>query len=285
MSSGAFNKFLSQEIVNRARQELLKLGTQVVNVDGKVQVSETSPLSISQIRKETNLAKSGYQSVVSRQGLLNLSKEFSDYLEDNALGVAASNLLSRPDIFDSFKEYIKQEYSGSPVRKSKSKAYSYETIKSQKGDIRLGVSSSDSQQDILVFKNLDHGDLKPKFISFLATICDNKELLEFISKNLDAGHLAGVFNLRFQRLFNLQVSTSDANTYRDFKVTAGTNEDLNNTFNDILKLLSDADYISSNIVYDINLATSAQKDLYSKAGPSVAVELQLSMANQTFGRA
>jgi len=286
MSSGAFNKHLSQYIVDRARQELLKLGSQVVvDQKGKTVVSETSILSIEQIRKDTNLASSGYKSVVSREGILNLSKEFAEYLNENSLGKAASDLLSRKEIFDAFKDFIANKYSDSPTRKSNTAAYSYETIKTKRGNIRLGDSTDSASRDIIIFKNLNHGDLKPLFIDFLGTITTDKDLLEFISKNLDAGHLAGVFNLRFQRLFNLQISTSEASSYRDFKVTAGTNEDLNSTFNDILRLLNDADYISSNIVYDITLNTSLQKDLYSKKNPSAAAELQLSLANQKFGRA
>jgi hypothetical protein len=53
-----------------------------------------------------------------------------------------------------------------------------------------------------------------------------------------------------------------------------------------LHLLNDADYISSNLVYDTELFGSLSKDLYSKGGKnSVSAELQLNLANADAGRA
>jgi hypothetical protein len=286
MSQGAFNQFLSQSIIARAREELLKLkNSQLVTIDGNLKFSDRSPLSISNIRDSTNKVSSGYQSIVTRQGLVNLAEEFTNTLNDNAMASKAANLLSSDTLFNNFRDFIKEEYAGNSIKNTRTKAYYYETIQASNGDIRVGTSNTDQDEDLIIFKNLNHGDLKPLFIKFLNSTCNDVELIKFIQQNLDAGYISGIFNIMLQRLFNLQVKTSDSPTYREFTVTSSNDTDLSSTFNSILLLLNDADYISSNISYDINLATSVHKDLYSKDGPKASVELQLSLANQKFGRA
>ena len=296
MSSGAFNKHISTEIIARARQELLKLTdpagannlpkTLLVRTGDKIKVSPDAPISLDQIRKETNLAAGGlgYQSIISQGGLANLAKDFSTYLERSTLTTAAEELLSKDDLYKRFVDFVMEKYDSNSAKKSQSKNYKYTIITTPYGPIRIAESKIDPNKNVVIFKNLDHGKMKPVFIEFLSKVTSNTELITFIDKNLDGGHLAGVFNLRIKRIFNLQIDTSDAANYRNFKVTAGTNEDLNNTFTRIMLLLNDADYISNNISFDIEMVSSIMKDLYSR-NPKVAAELQLSTSNQIFGRA
>lgn len=293
MSQGAFSKAITELIIKRARDNLLAMGSQLgVDKDGKVIVKDESPLNLKQIRLETDPAAAGYQSVISRGGLAGLARSFTEYSQGADLYQQAGELLARSELYDQFKKYvIETKYSALSSRRSTTKLYDYQTLTTSKDrTIRIGTSKDPTtpEEDIIIFKNLSHGEFKPIFIEFLGKYTSaGPELIEFISNNLDAGHLAGAFNIRLRRVFNLQVSDDGSGTYRDFKVAAGTDKDLNETFNKILLLIHDADYVSSNIVYDIKLFTSVAKDIHRarRKGPQVSVELQLSILNQEAGRA
>jgi hypothetical protein len=63
-----------------------------------------------------------------------------------------------------------------------------------------------------------------------------------------------------------------------------TNEELNDIFQKIVTLISDADYLSSNIKLNLELFSNTTKIIYDKDGPKVSVETQLSLSNQEIGR-
>lgn len=138
----------------------------------------------------------------------------------------------------------------------------------------------------MILKNLNHGEFKSIFVDYLKnTYPNDSDIIAIIDKNLNAGHLAGVFDIRVREIFDLRVGVSTG-TYRDFTVTAGEDQELNNTFNAILKLIHDADYITSNIVYDLNLFTSMVKDVHGPANSAkVSAILQLGILNREAGRA
>lgn len=295
MSQGAFNQVLIQSVIERARKTMLSMGTQIINTGTKIDLRSDSPLNLEQIRIETNPASKGYQTVITRGGLQGLAQSFSAYAEESDNYRQAGELLNRQELYDNFKTFILNKYKDQTKRASKTRNYSYDTIKTSTGDIRIGTKlgledeSRSSEEDLIIFKNLDHGKFKPIFIDFLQKHTSaSTELLQFINKNLDAGHLAGVFDIKYRRIFNLQVSESKAreSSYRDFKVSAANDEQLNNFFNRILLLIHDADYVSSNIVYDTKLFTSMVKDIHRpKQNHSVSAELQLSRLNAAAGTA
>lgn len=296
MSTGAFSQRVIQLIIQRAADSIRPLGTQMTTVvekgTARKTVSETSPLNLEQIRAETNPAAKGYQTIVTRGGLLGLADSFSQYSSESENYRLAGELLQQPQLYDNFKKFIINKYKDVYIKRTSTKQYAYETLQTTSGDIRIGTARGTStEEDLVIFKNLDHGKFKPLFLEFLKTNTSaDQELIGFISENLDAGHLAGAFNIKLRRIFNLQVASSstEEKTYRDFRVSAGTDSELNETFNKILLLIHDADYVSSNIVYDVKLFTSVTKDVHrpkGRGGPRVAVELQLSKLNADAGRA
>lgn len=296
MSTGAFSQRVIQLIVQRAADSIRPLGTQITTVVEKGVARKTiradSPLNLEQIRAETNPAASGYQTVVTRGGLLGLADSFTQYSNEAENYKLAGELLQQPQLYDNFKKFILNKYKDVYIKRTSTKQYAYETLQTTGGDVRIGTRRGTSnEEDLVIFKNLDHGKFKPLFLEFLKTNTSaDQELIIFIGENLDAGHLAGAFNIKLRRIFNLQVAgdPSGEKTYRDFRVSAGTDSELNETFNKILLLIHDADYVSSNIVYDVKLFTSAAKEIHrpkGRGGPRVAVELQLSKLNADAGRA
>jgi hypothetical protein len=296
VSTGAFSQRVIQLIVQRAADSIRPLGTQITTVVEKGVARKTvradSPLNLEQIRAETNPAASGYQTVVTRGGLLGLADSFTQYSNEAENYKLAGELLQQPQLYDNFKKFILNKYKDVYIKRTSTKQYAYETLQTTGGDVRIGTRrGTNNEEDLVIFKNLDHGKFKPLFLEFLKTNTGaDQELITFIGENLDAGHLAGAFNIKLRRIFNLQVAgdPSGEKTYRDFRVSAGTDSELNETFNRILLLIHDADYVSSNIVYDIKLFTSAAKEIHrpkGRGGPRVAVELQLSKLNADAGRA
>ena len=303
MSNAAFKSFLVQSIVDRAadsvRAFIRKEGENGIEsivtnrTTGKSVVSDESLLSTAGLRSATDAASSGYKSIFSKQGLENLAQSFKSVSKDNADFAEVAKFLDNPNLYSHFKDFlVTEKYKDSLSKKSASKRYSYNTIKTDAGDIRIGslkqgvdTENYPEGNDFIIFKNLSHGKLKTLFLEFLSKKYSSyvKEI-SLLEKFLDGGHLTGIFNARVKNIFDVQVGVSTSDRYYDYSVSAGSDQ-LSNEFQKILNLLTDADFISSNIYYDIELFSSLSKDVYSKNGLSVAAELQLSITNSEAGRA
>jgi len=288
MSADKFNATLRNAIITRARNTISSMGSQLNKMGN---FSETSELSTAVIRASTDKAVSGYESIVSRGGISALSQSFirlsksakaTNEIKNKSLAAAAA--LEDQNIFDAFVSFVKEKYADiSPLTEPSPQGFMYEG--SSSGDIRIGRSQAESERDLVVFKNLDHGDLKQVFVEFLSkkTNIDNS-LITFISKNLDGGHLTGVFNARLRKIFGTSITQSDSTDYRTLNVQTDQTEQLDDTLTKLFILLADADYLSSNIAYDIGLFSNTTKNVYGSDIISVSAELQISYFNQEAGR-
>lgn len=290
---------MQKAIVDRVRKAVLDATSEgksafVQYVEkGKVKegFAENSPFDLDSIRKSTNLASAGYESIVSRGGLKSLGDSFSWLatsakvsIEEAALAEAAAGILGSDGIYDAFRSHIEDTYGiGKTAGPPNSTGFRYR--KAKESDVKIGTSIADSSEDFISFKNLNHGDLKTNFVKFLKDkgVTDNKELLDFITKNLDGGHLTGVFNIKVRNVFNLTVTQRDVADYRTLRATSGIDEELNDIFTKMMLLLADADYLSSNIVRNIELFSTTSKRVYSRNSPQVSVELQLRVKNGEAG--
>lgn len=114
-------------------------------------------------------------------------------------------------------------------------------------------------------------------------------LMEYIESNIQNGHLAGVFSFKTALALGVKVDYSEsATSYRDFTVTlSGTKDttttDYTNTIDSILKLLLDADFITSNLTNNIEIFNTATKSVLGTDSPYLTSELQFGKDNEDAG--
>lgn len=294
MSVKEFSPVLQNLIINRLRRRL-----------GKTDLAFLKSLDTSNIRSETNAKAKGYEAVLSRGNLQSLANQFSNTadfkqnpeyskiskiaasMEDlEQLASSASSLLSNTDLFDNFISYLKDTAEEKKYRRGLGGLEYAELNK----DIKYGRESSieKSFRDIIISRET-HGSLIPLFTDFLKSsasgVSVEPRLVDFIREQLNAGHLVGVFNIRFKRLFNLRRPAAGINldTVGDVSKTITNNVELTEFLNTANKLFIQADFISSNALENPEIFLTAEKRVYGD-NPSVTVEIQLARANQEIGR-
>jgi hypothetical protein len=299
MSADKFSATLRNAVITRVRKTLQGLeSSQVTN--GKL--SKTSAFRGQNIRAETNKGSKGYESIVSRGGLEGLSQEFkklsmeADRAQDiKEKADSAATVLADKNLFDEFVKFLKdEEYKGyaiSDIEEPNTTGFAYQGINASDPDstmkkgVRIGKApESERNRDIVTFTGLNHGDLKNLFVKFLKTQEIDAVIIKFIDSNLNAGHLTGVFNARLRKVFNVTIDQSDDKDYRTLNVINTESAELDSALTSIFKLLSDADYLSSNIIYDIGLFSRTTKNVHGSDTITVAAELQLGWYNQEAGR-
>lgn len=298
MSIAQMSATMQKAIIDRVRKAVLDSTSEgksafVQYVEkGKVKegFAEGSPFDLEAIRTTTNLASNGYESIVSRNSLQGLAASFSKLAKDAelsseevSLAASAADLLSQDSIYNGFKEYIRKLYGiGSASGPTSKTGFQYQRAKAS--EVKIASNMQDSSVDFISFRNLDHGKLKAIFLNYLKieNITDDTMIL-YLTKSLDAGHLTGVFNIKLRNVFNLTITQSDTSDYRSISAKSGTDEELNSLFTRMMLLLADADYLSSNIVRDIELFSTTSKRVYSRSNPQVSVELQLKINNGKAG--
>jgi hypothetical protein len=294
MSKSALSATVQAHILKRVRSQADKFlsGTKLKIFDkkGKEIFNPEVGFSLEQIRKETNLNQ---EASVSRGGLKQLANTFKLLTEKSVLAADAVALLGRDNIFDELSNFLlqkvnKQENAAS-IR-SRSGAFKYTGVRENEIDTTAKLATAknreESFKDVVLVNNISHGKFNEYFVEFLRTqTTATTELVDFIKENIDTGHLSGVFNIRLQRIFGLKVQQTNRSNYRSMAVTfSDTNEELNDIFQKIVTLISDADYLSSNIKLNLELFSNTTKIIYDKDGPKVSVETQLSLSNQEIGR-
>ena len=138
----------------------------------------------------------------------------------------------------------------------------------------------------------EHAEFNKQFKQFLLNKGYKKEVVEFIDANTDAGHLLGVFNIKFATLFDLQITQGSGSfTVSSKKPFVSENikekqdyDKLVKGFENSLALLSEADSLTGNLLSDLNIEIDASKVVYGNLGATSAVEIQLSNLNQRAGQ-
>jgi hypothetical protein len=270
-------------------------------------LDDLKALELDSIRTSTNKKSEGYQAVLTRANLTELARQFSntekfrnspdfkkisdiaESVDDLAsLANAAKDVLSNSALFGNFVEYLSgKSYSELAFNRRNTGKLEYADISE---DIRLGMldSKSISDRDILIFKE-NHGDLAKLFREFLGSeasgIAAPVRVLDFIKEQLDAGHLVGVFNIRFKKFFNLKTTPINGRPVEITEITKirTNNDEVTALLGSLNNLLIQSDYLSSNSVADPDVFITAEKRVYGTK-PEITVELQLSVINQEAGR-
>lgn len=141
-----------------------------------------------------------------------------------------------------------------------------------------------------IAEGLEHAQFNKQFKQFLQSQQFNRLTIDFIDANTDAGHFLGVFNVKFAKLFDLDVTPGSS--YNDITVTSATKRlssdvpDENillENYKKMLQLLAEADYISSLLLSNIQVASTTSRKIYGRFGEISSIEIQLSKLNQRVG--
>jgi hypothetical protein len=160
------------------------------------------------------------------------------------------------------------------------------------------VEQRDSSGKVTGFiaKGMEHREFNSRFKQFLLSKSFAEKTVEFFDANTDAGHFIGVFNIKFAKIFDLSIE--NVNNFSDFTVSFNPNitqglqgkdledaEKLRKSFEEILKLLAEADAVSSNLLPDLDLVVRTSKEVYgSKNNPLSSISFELSYLNTRAGR-
>jgi hypothetical protein len=107
---------------------------------------------------------------------------------------------------------------------------------------------------------------------------------DHINSNVQSGHLAGVFTLRLKEALFLNFNDT-GESYRDFQLDLGDGIDKksSDTLERIIKVILDADYLTSNIVDKEHIFAEAVKTVLGD-NPHLEIELQYKKDNEAAGK-
>ena len=218
------------------------------------------------LRAKYEAAKTGASSIITESSLNTLITQLNDSIEDDTIKVATETLLNSID-FNHFIHFIKT-----------SDYYTKRLQEVSKEEFKLSSVPQGTLRDLF----LDYIGLQ--LITFNLNAGLQRDVYDHISKNVQSGHLAGVFTLRLKQALFLD-TTSTGEGYRDFKLNLGdgVNKDSVNTLEKIMKVILDADYLTSNIVNKEHIFAEATKSVLGNR-PHLEVELQYSKDNEEAGR-
>lgn len=244
-----------------------------------------------QIRKDTDTVGGRHESIMSRLAFDNLLKDMSAAISQkelsNELTAAVANIS-----FEGFIAYISEIY-------YKDKEFLItDNRRIKNGFIYSGPTRNTTEsiavyarpnleepsyKDVLILKNIPQGKLVTYYADYVAAnspgISENAK--KQLKKSLQGGHLTGVFTARLVRAFGLRKTDagqiSFQNSQREFT-------ELEKQLATIVDLVTDADFLSSNIALDVNLFTETDKRLYSNSAEvRLTTEVQFAKSNKAAG--
>lgn len=218
-------------------------------------------LDTQKLRKKYEAGSAGASSVFTESGLDKLKVSFIKDIKN------LSNLSNAEAIVSSinYKDFVN---------------FATQTFSSRKGSIveNAGVLKlSDVPQDTLRNIFLDYVET----IVATSNIPNQTEVLDYISENIQSGHLAGVFSLKLKQVLNLDITSTGPN-YRDIAVTNDINEVTKNSLEMVLKAVLDADYVTSSIYDKEEIFVNATKAVLGD-NPHLEIELQFAKDNKAAG--
>lgn len=250
--------------------------------------------STEQIRKDTDTAKGRHESIMSRGAFQELARGLSNALQDIGLNAITEDTLKSDITFDNFKEYLINTVKLSLGKNTKRVAgdFTYQGVsRIGRGEgltIATAKNREDADTDVLILRNIPIGNLVDYYSRFLAEnlVTEGGNVIEVTKKIrslFNAGHLTGAFNARLIRALGLRKNESGQVVFD----TSNTTSSLSNAevqLNHIMTLITDADYLSSNIVNDINLFVTTDKRLYkNKVELTLTTEVQFASLNKAAG--
>lgn len=266
MGIAQFNSTIKQHIIDKY-EEKIKLGSLP---EASLRTLAPDIADSKKFRSAFEAGSSGHDSIITVKGLEDLGKKLADSAKTGATKKMAQNLFSKID-FNNFISWLEQRVASAAKKSSKSMTKVVQIT----GGLKL--------------ENISQSNAKQYFQEYISEILDKtyprqpatiKRLKAHISENIEAGHLAGIFSLKFKVALGIDIQGLDtAKSYRDFSVSLGPeNEEFAKTLDVIIKSLLDADYLTSNIVDKEDLFLVAVKYALGN-NPRLQTELQFGKDN------
>jgi len=224
----------------------------------------------SKFRGQFESGASGHTGIFTQSGTAQLITQIISEVEDVTVKSLVRKALDNIDL-----HYFAEVW----VPEHLPKGGTYTKLSENEADFKLSDVSQDTVKNLF----LDYID---STLSVSGSAHQDKVIAE-IAKNIQSGHLAGVFSLKLKAATGVQVTPTVGGTYRDFTVTlddseAGINE-YTKTIDKVLKLLLDADFVTSNLHDNLEIFTSATKSVLGDKDVFLSTEMQLSRLNKDAG--
>lgn len=287
MSVEAMSAAIKSRITSRLKEVILKDGTDLTERKLKNFSEYTSR---ERIRSDTDTVLGRHESIMSRQAFSSLLTDMSSAIAKKELSDELSVAVATAS-FDGFVSYISEEYYKdkefllSDNRRVKNGfIYSGPTRKTTESVAVYAKSEdrSEDYRDVLILKNIPQGKLVTYYVEYIAKNSPGlpASAKAGLKKSLQGGHLTGVFTARLIRAFGLTKDTAG-----DVKLIKNTNlTDLEKQLAMVVDLVTAADYLSSNVVLDIDLFTETDKRLYENAAEiRLTTEVQFAGTNKAAG--
>lgn len=243
-----------------------------------------------QIRKDTDTVGGRHESIMSRGAFDSLIQDINNAVVSKELSDELTNVATVAS-FDGFVAYISEiyykdkEFLLSDNRRVKNGFVYSGPTRSTTASVAVYArpqEEENSSRDVLLLKNIPQGKLVSYFADYIAVNSNiSEEAKKTLKKSLQGGHLTGVFTARLVRAFGLRKDTGGQIAF----TTKQTNlSDLERQLATIVDLVTDADFLSSNISLDIRLFTETDKRLYSNSSEvRLTTEVQFAKSNKAAG--
>jgi len=254
MSIAEFDITLQNRIFNKFNR---------LSSKGKIEYSKL--VDSDSLRAKYEAAKTGASSIITESSLNTLITQLNDSIEDDTIKVATETLLKSID-FTQFIYFIETSDYYKKLKEVNAEEFKLSSV----------------PQNTLRKLFLDYIEIM--LVNLHLSTKDEIKVFNHISENVQSGHLAGVFTLRLKQALFLD-TTSTGEGYRDFKLNLGDgiNKESVNTLEKIMKVILDADYLTSNIVNKEHIFAKATKSVLGNR-PHLEVELQYTKDNELAGR-
>ena len=289
MSVDKMSASIRQHITSRLK-EVINKGTGDSVTERKLK-SFVEYTSRDQIRKDTDTVGGRHESIMSRGAFESLLQDMSKAIEERELSDELTNAVQQAN-FDGFVSYISEiyykdkEFLLSDNRRVKNGFIYSGPTRATSESVAVFAKAADtdeSYRDVLLLKNIPQGKLVEYYADYISNGFGqlSPETKKQLKKSLQGGHLTGVFTARLVRAFGLRKDsggtvgfTSNNKQLTDFEKQLGL----------IVDLVTDADFLSSNIALDIELFTETDKRLYSNATEvRLTTEVQFAASNKAAG--
>ena len=225
----------------------------------------TKLVDTKKFREKYEAAERGASSVITESSLNKLVNSLINSVENDTLKSATQKFLKSISL-PRFINYIQ------------STSYFDRLVSKNPGEFRLESVPQETLRNLF----LDYISIELSTLGLPPNVED--DVYDHISKNIQSGHLAGVFSLRLREALFLNV-TNTGTGYRDFKLDLGDGVDKTSvdTLERIMKVVLDADYLTSNIVDKESIFAQATKTVLGD-NPHLEVELQYRKDNEEAGK-
>lgn len=275
MSIPEFSETLKKRVQDNYLQKV-KLGSLG---EGSIKDLSKSISDSDKFRAAFEAGTAGHDSIITVAGLRDLGQKLAQSAPKGALKTMAQDLFNNLD-FNHFINWLETERLPLAARKGG-------TTK-----VKRLMGSSGEEYPGLKLENITQSNAKKYFEEYIDLILTTQRypkqvrtiqrLKKHISENIEAGHLAGIFSLKFKLAFGATINQDElasAKTYRDFSVKIdGENKEFEDMLTVVIRSLLDADYLTSNVVDKEDLFLTAVKYALGE-NPRLQTELQFGKDN------